>query len=501
VVDLSISTKGHSSPVSPRQLRMYIDGHWVDSESGKTFEAISPATGQVIAILPEGTREDARRAIRAANEAKARIADLSAWERAALCDRIADELERRRDEVARILTEDQGKPFWSEALGEVNAAIAGFREAGEQIKWLETSVIPVETKGKLVFTVRQPRGVYAVVTPWNFPINIPVEYLGAGIAAGNAIVWVPAPTTSACAVALMECMEAAGVPPGVVNLVTGPGPVVGDEIVANPGTDAVGFTGSSATGEKIAQRAAGKPLLLELGGNGPTIVLDDADLDLTVESVASGCFFAAGQVCSSTERILVHERVHDAFVSKMAEAAQRLRLGDPFDRATTLGPLNNEPTAQKVDRHVQDALARGAKVVYGGQRASGFPTGLYYQPTVIDNVTEDSMLNNEETFGPVAPVLTFASYDEALRMANGGALGLTAAVFSEDFRKAMWFAERIATGLVNINESGNYWELHIPFGGGTGKRSGIGRLGGKQTLMEMTVLKSISVDIRRKDKG
>jgi acyl-CoA reductase-like NAD-dependent aldehyde dehydrogenase len=501
LVEPSITENRESSAVSPRKLRMYIGGHWVDSESGKVFEAVSPATGQVIATLPEGTREDARRAICAANEAKTRITDMSAWERAALCTRIADELERRREEVAHILTEDQGKPYWSEALGEVNAAIAGFREAGEQIKWLETSVIPVEAKGKLVFTIRQPRGVYAVVTPWNFPVNIPVEYLGAGIASGNAIVWVPAPTTSVCAVALMECIEAAGVPPGVVNLVTGPGPIIGDEIVSNPGTDAVGFTGSSATGEKIAQRAAGKPLLLELGGNGPTIVLDDADLDLTVESVASGCFFAAGQVCSSTERILVHERVHDAFVAKMGEAAQRLRLGDPFERTTTLGPLNNEPTAQKVDRHVQDALARGAKVIVGGQRANGFPTSLYYQPTVIDNVSEDSMLNNEETFGPVAPVLTFATYDEALRMANDGALGLTAAVFSEDFRKAMWFAERIATGLVNINENGNYWELHIPFGGGAGKRSGIGRLGGKQTLMEMTVLKSISVDTRRRDRG
>ncbi len=501
MVDPSITAKRGASPVSPRQLRMFIDGKWVDSESGKVFEAISPATGQIIATLPEGTREDARRAISAANEAKGRIAELSAWERSALCDRIADELERRRDEVAHILTEDQGKPYWSEALGEVDAAIAGFREAGEQIKWLETSVIPVETKGKLVFTIRQPRGVYAVVTPWNFPINIPVEYLAAGIASGNAIVWVPAPTTSVCAVALMECMEAAGVPRGMVNLVTGPGPVVGDEIVASPGTDAVGFTGSSATGEKIAQRAAGKPLLLELGGNGPTVVLDDADLDLAVEKVASGCFFGAGQVCSSTERILVHERVHDAFVAKMMEAARRLHLGDPFDQATTLGPLNNEPTAQKMDRHVQDALARGAKLIHGGQRASGFPTALYYQPTVIDNVSEDSMVNNEETFGPIAPVLTFSAYDEALRIANHGPLGLTAAVFSEDFRKAMWFAERIATGIVNINENGNYWELHIPFGGGAGKRSGIGRLGGKQTLMEMTVLKSISVDIRRKDQG
>lgn len=487
-----------SSHTTPIHLQMVIDGRWVDSQSGKTFEAINPATGQVIATLPEGTREDAQSAIRAANEAKSVIASMSTWERAALCSRIADEMDSRREHLAQVLTQDQGKPYWTEAQGEVNAAIAGFREASEQIKWLETSVIPVETKGKLVFTIRQPRGVYAVVTPWNFPLNIPIEYLAPGVATGNAIVWVPAPTTSVCAVALMECLEAAGVPPGVVNLVTGPGPVVGDEIVSNPGTDGVGFTGSSATGDHIARRAAGKPLLLELGGNGPTIVLDDADLDLAIPAISSGCFWAAGQVCSATERILVHERVHDEFLERIGEAAMQFKLGDPFDKMTTLGPLNNEPTALKMDRHIQDALAHGARLVIGGERAAGFPTRLFYQPTVIDAVAEESLLNREETFGPIAPILTFATDDEALRLTNNNALGLTAAVFTEDFRKGMWFAERIATGLVNINENGNYWELHIPFGGGTGKRSGIGRLGGKQTLMEMTALKSISVDIRRK---
>ena len=288
------------NPKQPATLKMYIGGRWVESESEKTFEAYNPATGEVIATLPEGTREDARRAIAAANEHKPKIAAMSVWDRARLCQRIADVMERRKAELAQVLSEDQGKPYYSEALPEVEFAIQGFHHAAEQVKWLETAVIPVADPNKRVFSFRQPRGVYAVITPWNFPINIPVEYLAPALAIGNAVVWVPAPTTSVCALKLMECLEEAEVPAGVVNLVTGPGPVVGDEIVAHPGTQAVGFTGSPQTGKHIAQRAAGKPLLLELGGNGPTIILDDADLDLAGAVTASGCFFNAGQVCSAT---------------------------------------------------------------------------------------------------------------------------------------------------------------------------------------------------------
>jgi len=219
-----------------------------------------------------------------------------------------------------------------------------------------------------VFGFRQPRGVYAVITPWNFSINIPVEYLAPGLAAGNAIVWVPAPSTSVCAANLMECFKEAGVPPGVVNLVTGPGPVVGDEIVAHPGTDAVGFTGSTRTGKQIAQRATGKPLLLELGGNGPTIVLEDADFDVVTSSVASGCFFNAGQVCSATERILVQRTVHNELIARLVTAAETVHLGNPFDPETNMGPLNSAPTAEKVDRHLADGVAKGAVIIFGGRR-------------------------------------------------------------------------------------------------------------------------------------
>ena len=276
------------------------------------------------------------------------------------------------------------------------------------------------------------------------------------------------------------------------NLVTGPGAVVGDEIARNPGTDGVGFIGSTATGRLVAQAAAGKAALLEMGGNGPLVVMDDADLEAAADATLTACYLCAGQSCTAGERILVHRAVHDEYVELLARrVTERILLGDPFDDATTMGPLNNEPVAQKMDEHVQDAVKRGADLISGGERASGFPTDLYWQPTVLANVPSDSRVAVEETFGPIAPVVAISSLEDAITLTNSSPYGLLSAIFTADLDAGLEFADRVRTGWVNINESSNYWEAHLPFGGRAGSDSGIGRVGGAHVMYSFTELQTV----------
>ena len=475
---------------------MYVAGEWSPGGSGARIEATSPATGETIGTVPEGTREDARRAVDAANVAWPAWAARSAFERAAAMERIARIIEERRDELAWTLTLDQGKPLQAEAYDEVDELVEYFRMAAYDVTRLDGSMPPSVDAGKRVFLYRVPRGVVGVISPWNWPYTMPAELMAPALASGNAVVWAPASSTSICAAKLAECIVDAGLPAGIFNMVTGPGSVVGDEVAANPGTQAVAFIGSTATGNEVARRAAGKALLLEMGGNGPMVVLDDADLDAAADASLTSAFLGAGQSCTAGELFLVHEAVHDAFLEKLLAAMDReTRLGDPFDPATTLGPLNNEPTAAKMDRHIADALERGARLVSGGARAEGVPTRLYYQPTVLEGVTEEMLVAREETFGPIVPVTAIRDEAEALRIVNSSPYGLLAAVWTRDLARGLRFAESVRTGWVNINASTNHWESHLPFGGRAGASSGVGRVGGRYPMESFTELKTVVVGL------
>src|SRR5918994_6898245 len=393
---------------------MFIEGSWTASESGAVFDATSPSTGEIIGTVPVGTREDVRRAIEGANRAWLTWAAMSAFDRSAAMRRIGAAIEARRDDLARTLALDQGKPLVAEARDEVEELIVYFSMAGEDAVRADGLLPPSVDANKRVLVQRVPRGVVGVISPWNWPYTMPAEIVAPALAYGNAVVLAPAPTTSVCAVKLAECIAEADLPPGVFSLVTGPGPVVGDEVAANAGTHAVGFIGSIATGRSVAKRAAGKELLLEMGGNGPLVICEDADLDRAVEATLVASFLNAGQSCTAGERFLVYEGVREEYLTKLSAAiADDITLGDPFDAATTMGPVNNEPTAAKTERHVAEALEQGASVVVGGKRAPQHGSDLFFEATVLDGVTGDMEIAREETFGPVVPVSSIRSEEEA----------------------------------------------------------------------------------------
>jgi acyl-CoA reductase-like NAD-dependent aldehyde dehydrogenase len=480
--------------VTVRTLENFVGGEWVASTGEHVRQIVSPATGEVIAEAPDASAADVDRAVASAREAQPRWAALSAWQRADVCHAIADLIEERREQFARELSLEQGKPYLAEALPDIDETAENFRIAAEDVKRMETAVIPSRDPAKRILTFRKPNGVYAGITPWNFPTLIPVELIAPGIAAGNTIVMKPSEWTPVAMANFVQIMADAGLPEGVVNVVYGGGEV-GGRLVAHPGVDCVGFVGSHGTAEKIVRAAGLKRTLIEASGNGPVIVCADADLDRAAEGAVFGGFFCAGQVCCATERVLVHEAVHDEFLDRVVRAAAEWRLGDPFDETTRVGPMNNEPTAAKMDSHLEDAVGKGATVVSGGRRASGRPTELYYEPTVVTDVGRDTLINRDETFGPIVPLIRVRSDEEALEVANDSHLGLQASVYTSSLQRAFRYLDNLRVGNVVVNDSTDYWEAHAPFGGAAGTRTGWGRIGGRYTMLDMTDLKTVVLDV------
>jgi acyl-CoA reductase-like NAD-dependent aldehyde dehydrogenase len=485
-----------SSRADDQPRTVFIDGAWSPAAGGGAFEATSPASGAVIGRLSEGGRQDARRAIAAAEAAAPAWGRTSPFERAAVLERIAATIDARREELARTLTLDQGKPLHAEAYGEVDELVLYFRMAAADATRIEGLLPPSVDAAKRVLVYRVPKGVVGVITPWNWPYTMPAELLAPALAAGNTVVWNPARLTSWCSIGLALCIVDAGLPKGVFNLVTGPGDEVGDEIAGDPRVAAVGFVGSTRTGTRIAQRAAGKELLLEMGGNGPLVILDDGDLDAAVRATITACFLNAGQSCTAGERVLVDRRVHDAYLERLIAAVEAgTRLGDPTDARTTMGPLNNERTAAKAERHVAEAIERGATLHAGGRRAPELGSPLFFQATILDRVTESMEIAREETFGPVVPITAIDGDGEALDIVRGSPYGLLTSVFTRDLARGLRFAESARAGWVNINEGTNYWESHLPFGGRAGSQSGLGRVGGRFSIERLTELKTIVVNL------
>jgi succinate-semialdehyde dehydrogenase/glutarate-semialdehyde dehydrogenase len=471
-------------------VQLYIAGEWTEGTGTEHYELMSPATGEHIADIPIASAADVDRAVAAARDAQAEFRHWSAIERAELNHRIAAAIEPLITDIARIQTLEQGKPYHEESLADITEANTYFTESAEDVKRLEGKVIPTSDRNVRMFTFNRPVGVWAAITPWNFPVTIPLEYIGPGLATGNAVIVKPPLNTPWALLKLAEAFDAAGVPKGLVSII--PGAVeIGEMLVTHADIDGIGFTGSSATGKRIISQMGVKRSIMEMSGNGPTIITADANLQAAAEAAVYGSYYNAGQVCCATERVIVLDEVHDEFVARSLDAAKGVRLGDPFDEGTNMGPLNNEPTAAKMDRHLADARNRGAEVLVGGGRATGFPTDLYYEFTIVDQVPEDSQVSQEESFGPVMPILLASDDEEAVAIANRSNLGLQAAVFTKSLDTAFWYTDRIRSGTVIINDSTDFWETFQPFGGAAGTDTGWGR--GK--VPEFTDLQTMVINL------
>jgi succinate-semialdehyde dehydrogenase/glutarate-semialdehyde dehydrogenase len=487
-----------STPTVPRALEgssllkdhLFVGGEWVPASDGARLDVLDPATGEPIARVASATRADVDRAIEAAAEAFPAWAALPAPERAMILRSWYELVLEHVDELAAILTAEQGKPL-REAAGEIRYG-AGFIEwFAEEAKRLYGETIPTNVRGRRVLTIRQPVGVAAAITPWNFPMAMIARKAGPALAAGCSLVIKPASETPCSALALAELARRAGLPAGVVNVVVGDAAMIGDVIARSPTVRALSFTGSTEVGRLLLAKCAGtvKKVALELGGNAPLIVFDDADLELAVEGAMASKFRNAGQTCVCANRILVQSGIHDAFVERLEAAVRVLRVGNGFEVEVDQGPLISDGAVRKVEEHIADAVSRGARVtVGGGPHARG---GTFFEPTVLVGATPEMQIARDETFGPVAPVFRFETEEEAVALANSTESGLAAYFFTRDHGRAWRVGEALEFGVVGVNTGLISYE-GAPFGGV--KQSGLGREGSRHGIDEYLDYKYLCVE-------
>ncbi|HMM94048.1 aldehyde dehydrogenase family protein [Phycicoccus sp.] len=481
-----------NAPTGSDTFNSWINGSWRAGDT--SYRAINPAEGATFATLTSATAADVDAAVSSARAAFEKTRSVRPATRAQWCRSAASALMAAHNELAEVLSTEHGKPI-TEARGEILFAVQGLESAAESVLALGAELPHVQDPNKRVIVRREGLGVCAVVTPWNFPVNIAVEYIGPALAAGNAIVWKPAPTTSVVATKFREILLVADFPQELLQLVITDSVKVATHLVTHPDVVAVGFTGGSGTGRSIAQSAWDKKLLLELGGNSAVVVLADADLEVAASAIANSAFWNAGQVCSAAGKILVADPCVDDLAQLLADHAEGAVIGSPLDSRTTLGPVHLESGITRYDRLIQNAERQGAKVVTGGGRLSD-KSGFFYAPTVLASVGRDAAIFSEETFGPVAALTSFHDEEHMLQAANSGEFGLVASLFTTSLAKAFQFGEKIDAGLVVVNDSSNYWEFSLPFGGAAGRQSGRGRLGGRWVIDEFSQVKSLAIDVR-----
>ena len=465
--------------------KVYINGKWEDSLSGMTNEIINPSTGEILGTVPDCGAAEAKKAIEAANDAWPSWRSKLAKERALILRRWYELMIENQEDLARLMTAEQGKPL-AESRGEIAYAASFIEWFAEEGKRIYGDTIPTHGIDKRVVVLKQPIGVTVAITPWNFPAAMITRKAAPALAAGCPMVIKPAPDTPFSAFALCELAERAGVPAGILSTVTGDAIGIGSEFTGNPIVRKLSFTGSTGVGKLLMKQCSGtvKKMALELGGNAPFIVFNDADLESAIPGAIASKFRNAGQTCVCANRILVQSKVYDKFSEMLANAAKNLKVADGFEDGTDQGPLINEAAVKKIESHINDAVSKGATLLAGGRRHK--LGGTFFEPTVISNVTTDMLVAKEETFGPMAPLFKFETEEEAISMANDTEFGLAAYFYSRDIGRIWRVSEGLEYGIVGVNEGIISTEM-APFGGV--KESGTGREGSKYGIEDYLELK------------